>query len=143
MANSPYHNFGSLMLGDAGASHTLPDMSSPSGNGIKVHLLDAADHTTNLSTDVDEADITNAGIVATDTITSPTVVAGVFDCADPSFSSVTGDQSEELVWWHDTGTDTTSPLILNMDTFSAGMPVTPNGGDINVTLGASVIDLIP
>lgn len=139
MANSLYHNCAGLMFGDAGAAHTLPDFSSPSGNGIKAHLLDAADHTTSLSADVDEADITNAAIVATATLASLTVASGVFDAADTTFSSVTGDESEEVVLWHDTATDTTSPLLAYFDTFSAGMPVTPNGGDITIQWNASGI----
>lgn len=143
MANSLYHNAAGLMFGDAGAAHTLPDWSSPGGNGIKAHLLDAADHTTNLSTDVDEADITDGAIVATATLASPTVAAGVFDAADTTFSAVTGDEAEEITLWHDTATDTTSPLLVNFDTFTSGMPVTPNGGDITVQWnGSGIVSLV-
>ena len=139
MATSLYQNFANLMMGDAGAAHTLPDLSAPANNGIKIHLLDEADHTVNLATDVDEADITDLGIVATSTaLDNPTVSAGVWDADDEVISSVTGDEFESLVFWHDTTTDTTSPLILNNDD-ATGLPVTPNGGDITVAFNASGI----
>ena len=45
---------------------------------------------------------------------------------------MTGDPSEALVIYKDTGTESTSPLIMYIDT-ATGLPVTPNGGDITVT----------
>jgi hypothetical protein len=59
------------------------------------------------------------------------------DAADFTFPTVTGDQSEALIFWKDTGTDTTSPLLVFLDTATSGLPVTPNGGDIAVVLSAS------
>lgn len=137
MANSLYDNYKNLLMGNG--THTLPDLDT---DLIKIHLLDAADHSTSLSADVDEADVTDAGIVSTATLASKTVgsvAAGVFDAADTTFSSVSGDQSEEIIVWFDSTVDTTSPLIANFDTFDSGMPVTPNGGDIVVGWNASGI----
>jgi hypothetical protein len=48
------------------------------------------------------------------------------------FSAVTGDQSEALVIYKDTGSAATSPLIAYIDT-ATGLPVTPNGADVTVT----------
>ena len=59
---------------------------------------------------------------------------------DPT--TVTGDTSEELVYWMDSGTDTTSPLICRFDTFSSGMPVSPNTGDIDIQPSASGVFVI-
>lgn len=134
MANSFYHNYAHLLLGLNSASHTLPDWDADT---FKVHLLDAADHTTSLSADVDEADITDSGIVATATLAGISIATGVLDCNNPVFTSVTGDESEELVFWQDTSTDTTSPLCLRIDTASSGLPITPNGGNITVEVNAS------
>jgi uncharacterized protein YigE (DUF2233 family) len=39
----------------------------------------------------------------------------------------------------DTGTAGTSPLVAYIDTGVTGLPVTPNGGNINVTWNASGI----
>ena len=45
---------------------------------------------------------------------------------------MTGDPSEALLIYKDTGTEATSPLIAYIDT-ATGLPVTPNGGNITVT----------
>jgi hypothetical protein len=50
---------------------------------------------------------------------------------------VTGDVSEALILFIDTGTPGTSRLIGFYDAGVTGLPVTPNGGDINVTVNAS------
>jgi hypothetical protein len=105
---------------------------------IKIDLIDAADITIDPATH-DFYDDISAGVVATATLASVTTSsAGVLDSADPTFSAVTGDQSEEIEMWIDTGgASSTDPLVANYDTFSSGMPVTPNGGDIEVTVNAS------
>lgn len=101
-------------------------------NNIKVVLCDEADYTVNLTTDNDLADVTGAGRVATSgNLASKTTTAGVADAADITFSAVTGDVSESLTIYQDTGTEATSRLICNIDT-ATGLPVTPNGGDIQV-----------
>ncbi len=61
----------------------------------------------------------------------------LFDAADVVFSAVTGDPSEALVIYKDTGDAATSPLIAYIDT-AAGLPVTPSGTDITVTWDSGV-----
>jgi hypothetical protein len=56
----------------------------------------------------------------------------VADAADITFTTVTGDQSEALVIYKDTGVEATSQLIAYIDT-ATGLPVTPGGGNITVT----------
>jgi hypothetical protein len=53
-----------------------------------------------------------------------------------TFTAVTGDVSEAVILYKDTGVAATSPLIAYIDT-ATGLPVTPNGGDITVTVPAS------
>jgi hypothetical protein len=55
----------------------------------------------------------------------------VADAADVTFTAVSGDVSEALVIYKDTGTASTSRLIAYIDT-ATGLAVTPNGGDITV-----------
>jgi hypothetical protein len=100
-------------------------------NTIKVSLIDAADYTVNFSTHDFYDDVAGGSIVATSgALGSKTKAAGVADAADVTFSAVTGDPSEALILWSDTGgASSTDPLIAYIDSFSA---VTPNGGDITV-----------
>ena len=103
-----------------------------SSDTIKVVLVDSADYTVNLATHQFFSSVAGAGVVATATLASKTVTDGIFDAADVTFTSVTGDPSEALVIYKDTGSNATSPLIAYIDT-ATGLPVTPNGGNITVT----------
>lgn len=61
----------------------------------------------------DNLDDISASIVGTAvTLTSPTMVQGVADAADATFTAVTGASCEALVIYKDTGTASTSTLIL-------------------------------
>lgn len=56
---------------------------------------------------------------------------GNFDAADLTFTAADGDECEWLAVYENTaGGDSEDPLVAYYDTFSSGMPVTPNGGDI-------------
>jgi hypothetical protein len=77
-----------------------------------------------------------ANIVArTAALTGKTVTNGIFNAASPATASaVTGSAVAKLAVFQDTGTDSTARLIQYIDTVTSGLPVTPNGGDINVNL---------
>jgi hypothetical protein len=98
---------------------------------IKVTLVDAADYTVDLAAHDFINDVPAGARVATATLTGKSVTGGAFDAADVTFPTVTGDPSEALVIWKDTGVESTSPLIMYIDT-ATGLGVTPNGGDITV-----------
>lgn len=68
-------------------------------------------------------------------LTSPVVTNGIFGAANTSFTSVAaGPACGTLVVFIDTGTPSTSPLIAYIDsTIVSGLPITPNGGNINVS----------
>ena len=103
-------------------------------DNIRVTLIDAADYTVNLATHsvMDTTTVPAAARVAVSgNLASKTVINGVADAADVTFTAVTGDPSEALIIWQDTGTASTSRLIAYIDT-ATGLPVTPNGGDITV-----------
>lgn len=106
---------------------------------IKATLIDSADYTFSAAHDFyggGTPDVAAAAKVAeSGALTSPTITNGVFDTADFTWSTVTGDQSEAIILWDDTIVD--DRLIAFYDTGMTGMPVTPNGGDINVTVNAS------
>ena len=101
-------------------------------DNIKIVLVDNGQYTVNLATHEFLSDIASGARTATSgNFASKTSTAGVADAADITFTAVTGVQSESLVIYKDTGTASTSPLIAYIDT-ATGLPVTPNGGDINV-----------
>ena len=80
------------------------------------------------------------GVVGTaQLITTKTVVNGLFDGDNVTYTGVTGNSVEALVIYVDTGTASTSRLVAFIDTGVTGLPVTPNGGDITVTWNASGI----
>ena len=85
-------------------------------------------------------DVPLAARVATSpNLGSKTFANGLFDAADTTFTAVTGDVSEALIIYVDTGAAATSRLVAFFDTGVTGLPVTPNGGDINVVWNASGI----
>ncbi len=103
----------------------------------KVALIDTGTYTYSDTHDFFN-DVT--GVVGTpQTLTSKSVTNGVFDAADVTFTSVTGNSVEALLIYIDTGTSTTSRLVAYIDTGVTGLPVTPNGGDITITWNASGI----
>lgn len=75
-----------------------------------------------------------AGISGNQPFTSKTVTNGVFNGASPlTFTAITGTQISYLVGFKDTTVAGTSRLIFFIDT-ATGLPITPNGGNITVTL---------
>jgi hypothetical protein len=100
---------------------------------VRAILIDSADYTVDLAIHDFLDDVPGAARVAVSpSLTGKTATNGVADAAGTTFPLVTGDQSEVVVLYKHTGTDSTSRLIAFVDTFSSGMPVTPNGGDITV-----------
>ena len=81
-----------------------------------------------------------SGVVGTESgaFASKTFTNGTFDAADITFTAVTGNTAEAIVLFVDTGNTATDALIAFLDS-ATGLPVTPNGGDINVTWNASGI----
>jgi hypothetical protein len=101
-------------------------------DNIKCVLVDVADYTVNLGSHEFISDVPGAAIVATSAnFSGKTSTAGVADANDITFTSVSGDQSEALIIYKDTGVASTSPLIAYIDTAN-GLPFTPVGGDISI-----------
>lgn len=98
---------------------------------IKIVLVDAADYTVDLANHNFLDDIAGGARVATATLANKTASAGVADADDVTFTAVSGDVSEALVLYKDTGVESTSQLIAYIDT-ATGLAVTPGGGDITV-----------
>lgn len=142
MANSLFQAYKQVALGD-GAIAGFTNVDWEGGDTIGAVLLDSADDTINVNTDQDLADILAAARVATANLANIAVTAAAgtvtVDADDTTFPTVTGDQSEQVVLYKNTGVDGTSLLCVFFDTFSSGMPVTPNGGNITIQWNASGI----
>jgi hypothetical protein len=130
MANAIYPKFKESIL-QAGANLSSAD--------VKVVLVDTASYTYSASHQYLSDIGAGMRVAISAALGSKTFTAGLFDSADTSFSTVTGAVSEAIVLFIDTGDAATSQLIAYLDTGVTGLPVTPNGGNINVTWNASGI----
>ncbi len=101
-------------------------------NNIKLVFVDEADDTIDLAVDDNLDDRAAASRVATSgNFATKTATNGVADADDVTIATVTGDPFESIDIYKDTGTESTSRLICNIDT-ATGLPATPSGGDITV-----------
>lgn len=135
MANAVYPLYKQNLL--AGTSGYDLDNDN-STDGPFCALVDTGTYTYNAAHDFYN-DL--SGVVGTDQrITGPTVTNGTFDGSDLTYTAVTGNSVEALVIYrHNSGANSTWPLVLYEDTGVTGLPVTPNGGNIVVTWNASGI----
>ncbi len=130
MANAIYPKYKEALL-NGGANTNM------SSGTVKVALIDTGTYTYSAAHDFLD-DVT--GRIGTDqTLGSKTFTNGVFDAADSTFTAVSGASVEALLIYIDTGTASTSRLVAFLDTGITGLPLTPNGGDINVTYDAAGI----
>lgn len=115
---------------------TQPANSNASTGTVKAALVDTGVYTYSAA---HEFYSSVSGVVgAPVAITAKTFTNGYFDGADVTFPAVSGSTAEALIVFIDTGTASTSRLIAYIDT-ATGLPVTPNGSDINVSWNASGI----
>lgn len=136
MANALFASYRNLVLGAGLNTSSLT---------IKAMFVDHADDTPVAATDNFIDDILSAARVPAigscptlGSKTQGTVATGVFDAADTVFTALTGDQSESLILFEDSGSEATSDLIAFWDT-ATGLPLTPNGADVTVVWNASGI----
>jgi activator of HSP90 ATPase len=135
MANAIYPKYKqSLLAGDANADLD----NNTSTDGVYAVLVDTGTYTYSASHQF-YSDL--SGIVGSEQrIVTPTVVNGLFDGDDVAYSAVTGNSVEAFVLFRkNSGANTTWRLVAYEDTGVTGLPVTPNGGNINTTWNASGI----
>lgn len=127
MANTLYPKFKQALLGADVAMDT---------DNIKAVLVDTATYTYNAAHEFLSDIPAGERVAISANLTGKTIVDGTFDSADFVFTSVTGDPSEALVMFQDTTVEGTSRLIMYIDT-ATGLPVTPDGTNINIQLDAN------
>jgi len=140
MASFLYDEF-RLCLGGA-PTHSAIDWNTDT---IEAWFVDEADDTPNQTTDVDAADRAAAAQVpafaSAPTMTCTSAIDSnvlKLDASDLTFTSLSGDQSESIDIFKNSGTDSTSPLISNHDDYT-GLPLTPSGGNVTVVWAATGI----
>lgn len=98
---------------------------------VKAVLVDTGLYSFNAAHD-NLDDIPSGARVATSAaLTGKTATDGVADADDLALAAVTGSTVEAVVLYVEAGTEATSRLIAYIDT-ATGLPVTPNGGTVNV-----------
>jgi len=137
MANALYPNWKEAII-QATANSALNGSGS---TGVYAVLYDVGAGGAYDAADTFYSDI-SAGVVGTEQEIGATksYTDGVFDGADLTFTSVSGNTAEALIIYvKNAGANTTWRLVAYLDTNVTGLPVTPNGGNINVTWNASGI----
>lgn len=130
MANAIYPLYKQALL-DGSANTDINDLTA------KAALVDTGVYTYSAA---DEFLTSLTGVVGTaQTIANTTVANGLFDGDDVTYTAVTGNSVEAIVIYIDTGVAATSRLVAYIDTSVTGLPVTPNGGNIDITWNASGI----
>lgn len=138
MANAIYPKYKQKVLDPGTLGTTSGTAVDLADDTIKIALVDTGTYTYSTTHEF-YSSVSASAIGTPQTLATKTVTDGVFDAADVTFSSVTGNSVEALVIYKDTGTTTTSSLIAYVDVVASGLPVTPNGGNITVTFNASGI----
>jgi len=96
--------------------------------------IDENDDTPDLVNDDNLDDIIAGARVGTSgNFTGKTTVDGYLDANDVTVTAVSGDQYESFSIYLETGVESSSILLLNFDTAAAGLPMTPDGGNIIYT----------
>jgi hypothetical protein len=118
------------VLYDSGREGFLDGTIDWDTDTIKVVLVDTGVYTFSAAHKFRSS--SSAGEVSTaQTLGTKTVTAGVADAADSAFPSVSGATVEALIIYKDNGSAAADRLIAFIDS-ATGLPVTPNGGNINV-----------
>lgn len=137
MANAIYPIYKQNLLAGT-ASYDLDNDTTT--DGPFVVLIDTGTYTYNTAHDFFNDLSGVVGAANGVRIATPTVTNGTFDGADVTFTAVTGASVEGFVIYrHNSGANTTWPLVMYYDASGGGLPVTPNGGDISITWNASGI----
>ena len=99
---------------------------------VRVVFIDAADYTVNLAADQFLSSVPAGARVGTPTaLAGKTSTIGVADANDVVYASLTGDRSEAILIYQDTGVEATSRLIAYIDT-GVNLPVTPAGSAVTI-----------
>lgn len=125
---------------EAVQQHSANSSLAGSGTtGVYAALVDTGVYTYSASHEF-YSSVVSAQIGTEQEITSKTYTNGVFDGADLTVPSVSGNTAEAIVIFiKNGGANSTWRLVGYLDTGVSGLPVTPNGGSIAINWNASGI----
>lgn len=137
MATIKHTTWLNCMLGDT-TGYSVIDIDT---DNMDLSLLDQTDSGTITASTANYDTVDAATVVATGDMPSVSSISGgvVTLSGTLTFTSVTGDAADYLTWWKNSGTPSTSPLLVTWDSATTGLPVTPNGGNIVVTWTSNII----
>lgn len=125
------------VLYPAGKEGFLTTAMDLNEDDMRAVLIDLADYTYSSAHDYYD-DVPAAARVAVSGALGWLSVAPNFDTNDFSWTSVSGDPCEAVILFnYSGGADSARLLCAYYDTGMAGIPVTPNGANINFTVSAS------
>lgn len=133
MANIIYNKYKEALMSASA------DVSLVTSN-VVISLVDS-NYTVFSSDDEFYSDLltVGTGIVAETSLSNTSVTNGVLKADDVLFTSVSGAQSETLLIWINTGDANTARLVAWMDTDIDGLPITPDGSNVDITWSTSGI----
>ncbi len=135
MANDNYPKYKEALL--SGAANT--SLNAAEGNtGVYAVLVDTGTYTYNASHEF-YTDL--SGIVGSaQEITNKSITNGLFDGDNIVVPNVSGSTAEAIVIYRrNAGASSTWRLVLYLDSGVTGLPVTPNGTNININWNAGGI----
>ena len=105
---------------------------------VRAILVDAGAYTYDDAHDFLDDIPSGARVAVSGNLTGKTFGdSGSFDSDDPTLTGVSGASIEAIVLYVHTGTDSTSRLIMYQDTGVTGLPLTPDGSDVQITVDAA------
>ena len=118
-------------LFDHGRQHFANGDIDLINDDIRAVLIDTGVYTVDLANHEDYADL--SGVVGSESpaFASKSTTAGVFDAADITFSSVSGNTAEALVIFQNTGVAGEDLLLAYIDEIG-NFPLTPDGTDVEI-----------
>lgn len=118
-------------LRDAGREGFLGATVDWDADNIKLFLYDEGADAFNAADDNLDDIVAGARIATSGNFAGKTKTAGVADANDVILTAVSGATVESIEIYKDSGVESTSTLIANIDT-ATGLVLTPNGGDVTV-----------
>ena len=106
---------------------------------VLIDLVDTNDYSFSAAHTARTSVNTGGAVVDTSAELTPTLTGAAVDVPDFAFTASSGDQSEALVVYvgASAAADSAWFPVIYVDTASSGLPISPNGEDINVTINGS------